>query len=108
MTLRGFYMLCNKAVFGNSLYMRGRIWNDLHAETKLLCWGLGHKLIEGREAFSVVDGIRAAIGWNKDAADQATRWNAEPTDNPIHYWLEEVERQVAALKGVTLPGPQLR
>jgi hypothetical protein len=109
MTLRAFYILCNKAVFGNTLYLRGKIWNELHAETKLLCRGMNHNLIEGREAFSIVDGIRAAIGWDKNTAKASLgyHYNTEPT-KPVQHWLEDVERQIAALRGVTLPGPQLR
>lgn len=106
MTLRGFYMMATRAIFGNTSPMRAAIWNELHAETKLLCQDLGVKLQEGREAHSVVEGIRAASGWNKESAEAMNNFQYDRTF--LYKWIESVEEQIAQLNGVTLPGPRLQ
>lgn len=109
MTLKGFYALTSRAIFGNTLPMSPQLWMGLNAETKVLCQGLGLKLEEGREALSVVEGIRAGSGWNKDSADKRQpnkHWEFDRTF--LYRWIESVEEQVAALSGLTLPGPLLQ
>ena len=109
MTLKGFYALTSRAIFGNTLPMNAKTWETLNAETKVLCWGLGLKLEEGREALTVVEGIRAASGWNKDSAEKRDLSKGWEFDRRFLFeWLESVEQQVALLNGVTLPGPQLQ
>jgi hypothetical protein len=103
MTLTGFYALASRAIFGNTLPMRAKIWERLNAETKVLCWGLGLRLEEGREALSVIEGIRAASDWNKESAERKINWNFDR--DFLFKWVESVEQQVAQLSGVTLPGP---
>jgi hypothetical protein len=103
MTLRGFYVMTSKAIFGSKIPYSTKIWNELHAETKILCNGLGHKLKEGREAQSVIEGIRIAANWTKETAQR--QW---PAPLPIHAWLESVERQLAAQQGLILPELPLR
>lgn len=109
MTLRGFYALTSRAIFGNTLPMPPKAWIELNAETKVLCHGLGLKLEEGREALSVVEGIRAGSGWNLESANQrdpAAPWQYDRKF--LYRWIESVEEQVAALRGLTLPGPRLQ
>lgn len=106
MTLRGFYALTSRAIFGATLPMHKKIWDELNAETILLCGDLGHKLEEGREAHSVIEGIRAASGWNQEAAEKMNNYQFDRSF--LFKWVESVEQQVAQLNGVTLPGPQLQ
>lgn len=106
MTLRGFYALTSRAIFGATLPMPPMVWKELNAETILLCGDLGHKLEEGREARSVIEGIRAASGWNKETAEKMNNYQFDR--NFLYRWVESVEQQVAELNGVTLPGPLLQ
>lgn len=106
MTLRGFYALTSRAIFGATLPMPPKVWNELNAETILLCGDLGHKLQEGREAHSVIEGIRAASGWNKETAEKMNNYQFDRAF--LYKWVESVEQQVAELNGVTLPGPLLQ
>ena len=106
MTLRGFYLLTSRAIFGNTMPMFTGIWKELHAETKLLCEHLGHRLEEGREAQTVIDGIRAAADWNLESANRQVGWQYDRSF--LYKWVESVEEQIAQLDGVTLPGPRLQ
>lgn len=89
-------MLCTKAIFGSTLPLNSKVWNELHAETKLLCQGLGHQLKEEREAYSVIEGIRVASGWNQVTAEQSGH-NQDRTF--LTRWVEEVEKQITTLRG---------
>jgi hypothetical protein len=106
MTLRGFYLMASRAIFGGTLPLYSKLWNDMNGETKLLCQGLGHKLEEGREAHSVIEGIRAASGWNKESSTRTVgyQWDRDF----LFKWVESVEEQIALLDGITLPGPRLQ
>jgi hypothetical protein len=106
MTLRGFYVLCSRAIFGSTLPLSPKTWIELNAETKLLTAQLGFKLEEGREALSVVDGIRAAAQWNKESASKQIQWQFDR--DFLFKWVESVEEQIAALSGLDLPGPRLQ
>lgn len=87
MTLAGFYVISTKAIFGASIHLAARRWEELHAETQLLCRGLSVELRKGREAFSVLVGIRTAMNWTKDT------FNKEH----ILKWIDDVEEQVTRL-----------
>lgn len=106
MTLRGFYALTSRAIFGASLPMYKKIWNELNAETILLCGDLGHHLEEGREAHSVVEGIRIAAGWNQETAKKMNNYQFDRSF--LFKWIESVELQVAQLNDSTLPDPLLQ
>ena len=106
MTLRGFYLMTSRAIFGNTLPMFRNLWTDMNAETKLLCSGLGHKLQEGREAHSVIEGIRASIGWDIESANKMHNYQFQR--DFLYKWVESVEEQIAQLDGITLPGPRLQ
>ena len=109
MTLRGFYTLGLRAVFGNTVLIKPDTWKLLNAETKILSEGLNLKLEEGREALSVVEGIRASMNWNKQTAETRNATNPWQYDRSFLFkWVESVEEQIAALDGLTLPGPQLQ
>lgn len=84
MTLAGFYVISTKAIFGASIHLAARRWEELHAETLLLCRGLNVELRKGREAFSVLSGIRTAMNWSKDTFDK----------NEILKWIDDVEEQL--------------
>lgn len=87
MSLAGFYMISTKAIFGASIHLSARRWQELHAETLLLCRGLSVELRAGREAFSVLMGVRQAMQWSKDTFDK----------EKIIKWVEEVEQDIAQL-----------
>jgi len=106
MTLRGFYMMTSKAIFGATLPIYSKVWAEFDAETKLLCEGLGHKLEEGREALSVVEGIRAATKWSKETTSGQSFWNYDHSE--LYGWIESVELGIAQLNGITLPDQQLQ
>ena len=84
MTVSGFYTIATKAIFGASIHLAARRWEELHAETLLLCIGLSVELHKGREAFSVLTGIRSAMNWTKETFDK----------DRILNWVEEVENQL--------------
>lgn len=88
MTLRGFYTIASKAIFGASVHLASRKWEELHAETLLLCIGLSVELQKDREAFSVLRGIRLAMNWTKETYDKER----------ILQWIDEVEKQVDRCK----------
>ena len=82
-TLKGFYILMTKTIFGGSVKIPVKTWKELHAETRLLCEGLELNLASGREAFSVIKGLRKSIGWSspKDVMENRTK---------VIAWLNEV------------------
>jgi len=84
MTVEGFYTIATKAVFGASIHLAARKWEELHAETLLLCIGLSVELMKDREAFSVLKGIRTAMDWSKETYDRER----------ILEWIGEVEKQI--------------
>lgn len=84
MSLRGFYFLTTKAVFGGTIRINGKRWAELHAETQLLCQGLNVELQKSREAFSVLRGIKTAMKWtNKDSDREA-----------MMQWVKDVEEKI--------------
>ena len=101
MTLRGFYALTTRAIFGATVPIYKQIWDELNAETILLCAGLNIPLVEGRESQSVIEGIRAAAGWNEETAKQFNRYGFDREF--LFKWIEIVEKQVAELREITLP-----
>lgn len=98
MTLRGFYALTSKAVFGATVPVNKKAWGELNAETILLCQGLGLKLTTGSEAQSVIDGIRTSAGWAKETTQQMNMYNFDTKF--LISWLAEVEDQVKRFKEV--------
>jgi hypothetical protein len=101
MTLRGFYALTTRAIFGATVPIYKQIWDELNAETILLCAGLNIPLVEGRESQSVIEGIRAAAGWNEETAKQFNRYGFDREF--LFKWIEIVEKQVVELREITLP-----
>lgn len=99
MTLRGFYALTTRAVFGSTIPMFKKVWDELNAETVLLCAGLNLELKEGRESQSIIEGIRAAAGWNEETAKQITNYQFDREF--LFKWIETVEAQVAELRGIS-------
>lgn len=106
MTLRGFYALTTRAIFGATVPMYKKVWNELNAETVLLCEGLGLKLEEGRESHSVIEGIRTAAGWNEKSAQRLNNYQYDREF--LFKWVESVEQQVAQLGVITPLDPQLQ
>jgi len=84
MTVEGFYTIATKAIFGASIHLSSRKWEELHAETLLLCLGINVELRKDREAFSVLQGIREAMNWSKDTYDK----------KHILDWIDEVDEQL--------------
>lgn len=87
MTLRGFYLIATKALFGGTVRLAGSKWGELHAETQLLCKGLGVELRQGREAYSVLEGIKTLLNWTDTGADKAK----------AVQWVKEVEEKIKRL-----------
>lgn len=84
MMKKTFYMIATKAIFGSEVRIAARYWEELHAETRLLCQGLNVELQKGREAFSVLRGIRAAMNWSSETFDK----------EQILDWVGQVEKQL--------------
>lgn len=84
MSLRGFYLMATKAVFGGTVRISGKRWAELHAETQLLCQGLNVELQKGREAFSVLRGIKTAMKWTDRNSDREV----------LVQWVKDVEEKI--------------
>jgi len=108
MTLKGFYTLATRAIFGHGVFLKPDAWKVMNAETKLLCQGLGLNLQEGREALSVIEGIRTAAGWNKETAELRSANLFDYDRSFLFKWIESVEEQIANLDDLNLPGPRLQ
>lgn len=89
MSVHGFYTMSTKAIFGASVHLSVRNWEVLHAETLLLSKDLALELHQGREAFSVMLGIRKALNWSKETYSAPD----------IVKWVEEVDRLINQEEG---------
>lgn len=84
MTSQAFYTIATKAIFGAAVHMSARKWEQLHAETLLLCIGLSVELHKDREAFTVLRGIRQAMNWTRETYDR----------DRILEWVSEIDLQL--------------
>lgn len=98
-TLRGFYILTLKALMGNATRVPVACWKELHAETALLCQGLEINLATGREAFSVITGVRKSIQWNSpdDAWDNREK---------VREWVMAISKKIEEFEGAITPQDQ--
>jgi hypothetical protein len=87
MSLRGFYLIATKALFGGTVRLAGSKWGELHAETQLLCQGLNMELQKGREAYTVLEGIKKSINWSEKGADKTA----------AVQWVKEVEEKISKM-----------
>lgn len=106
MTIKGFYTLVTRAIFGYGIMLKPNDWKVMNAETKLLCQDLGLNLEEGREALSVIEAIRVAAGWNKESAElrSANQWTYDRSF--LLKWIESVEEQISDLSRLSPLDPQ--